>query len=378
MLPLTAAMPAMGSTIGKGLVFSLTQTTAGDYAARVLSVVAIYSADGAARRHVERDDRHRADGGSDEVEGDHAPAPRRARSGRVVLAARRRRSVSGTMTGTAECGRAVGGRGPSCFRIEGCHTSSNHFASATSRSPTGSSSRRCANTRASTASPTTGISSTSASRAVGGAALVFTEATAVTADGRISPDDLGIWDDAHVDGLARIVHFVHGQGSAAGMQLAHAGRKGSTKRPWDGQGRIAPEDGGWTPVGPTDEPFADSYPVPRALTLDEIPTIVAAFRAAAQPRPRRRLRPRRDARRARLPDPRISVAAVESRARTRTADRSTIASVCASKSSTRSARSGRSGCRCSSGSPPPTGPRAAGTSSSRSDCRGGCASTASI
>ncbi len=121
-----------------------------------------------------------------------------------------------------------------------------------------------------------------ASRAVGGAALVFTEASAVTSDGRISPDDLGIWDDAHVYGLARIVHFVHGQGSAAGIQLAHAGRKGSTKRPWDGQGRISPEDGGWTPVGPTDEPFADGYPVPHALTLDEIPLIVAAFRAAAQ------------------------------------------------------------------------------------------------
>src|SRR6478735_8979520 len=95
------------------------------------------------------------------------------------------------------------------------------------------------------------------SRAIGGAALVFTEASAVTADGRISPQDLGIWDDAHIEGLARIVSFLHGQGSAAGMQLAHAGRKGSTKRPWDGQGRIAPEDGGWTPVGPTAEPFAD-------------------------------------------------------------------------------------------------------------------------
>ena len=68
------------------------------------------------------------------------------------------------------------------------------------------------------------------SRAVGGAALVFTEATAVTADGRISPDDLGIWSDAHVEPLERIVRFVHGQGSAAGMQLAHAGRKASTAR----------------------------------------------------------------------------------------------------------------------------------------------------
>src|SRR5215510_7875465 len=71
-------------------------------------------------------------------------------------------------------------------------------------------------------------------RAVGGAALVFTEASAVTADGRISPQDLGVYQDAHVDGLARIVRFVHAQGTYAGMQLAHAGRKGSTARPWEG------------------------------------------------------------------------------------------------------------------------------------------------
>jgi 2,4-dienoyl-CoA reductase-like NADH-dependent reductase (Old Yellow Enzyme family) len=121
-----------------------------------------------------------------------------------------------------------------------------------------------------------------ASRAVGGAALVFTEASAVTPDGRISPQDLGIWDDAHVDGLARIIRFVRGQGSAIGMQLAHAGRKASTKRPWDGQGGIPPEDGGWTPVGPTDEPFTEGYPIPHALTLAEIPAIVGAFRDAAR------------------------------------------------------------------------------------------------
>jgi 2,4-dienoyl-CoA reductase-like NADH-dependent reductase (Old Yellow Enzyme family) len=121
-----------------------------------------------------------------------------------------------------------------------------------------------------------------ASRAIGGAALVFTEASAVTADGRISPHDLGIWDDVHIVGLARIVRFVREQGSAIGIQLAHAGRKASTKRPWEGQGRIAPEDGGWTPVGPTDEPFAENYPIPHALTLAEIPAIVDAFRDAAR------------------------------------------------------------------------------------------------
>src|SRR5262245_56471219 len=78
-------------------------------------------------------------------------------------------------------------------------------------------------------------------RAVGGAALVFTEATAVTADGRISPDDLGIWKDAHVDALARIVRFIHGQRAVAGMQIAHAGRKGSTAAPWKGRAAIGRE-----------------------------------------------------------------------------------------------------------------------------------------
>ena len=74
------------------------------------------------------------------------------------------------------------------------------------------------------------------SRAVGGAGLVFTEAAAVLREARISPEDLGIWSDAHVEPLARIVHFLHQQGSEAGMQLAHAGRKASTRRPWDGGG----------------------------------------------------------------------------------------------------------------------------------------------
>ena len=80
------------------------------------------------------------------------------------------------------------------------------------------------------------------SRAVGGAALVMTEASAVTAEGRISPHDLGIYLDAHVDMLSRIVGFIHSQGSAAGMQLAHAGRKGSTQRPWEGHSAITPEN----------------------------------------------------------------------------------------------------------------------------------------
>src|SRR6185436_13149114 len=115
------------------------------------------------------------------------------------------------------------------------------------------------------------------SRAVGGAALVMTEATAVTADGRISPQDLGIYDAGHVPGLARIVRFIHSQNARAGIQLAHAGRKGSTVRPWDASGVVLREQGGWQPVGPTGEPFAENYPVPRPLRVDEIPAIVDAF-----------------------------------------------------------------------------------------------------
>jgi 2,4-dienoyl-CoA reductase-like NADH-dependent reductase (Old Yellow Enzyme family) len=120
------------------------------------------------------------------------------------------------------------------------------------------------------------------SRAVGGAALVMTEATAVTADGRISPQDLGIYDASHVPGLARIVRFIHSQKAHAGIQLAHAGRKGSTVRPWDGHGVIPRDAGGWEVVGPTGEPFADNYPVPRALRVDETSSVVDAFRVAAR------------------------------------------------------------------------------------------------
>jgi len=119
------------------------------------------------------------------------------------------------------------------------------------------------------------------SRAVGGAALVFTEANAVTADGRISPEDLGIWKDEQVEELGRIVRFIHKAGAAAGTQIAHAGRKGSTMRPWSGAGRVDPPEG-WQPVGPTGEPFADTYPVPHALTIEEIRRVVQAFADAAR------------------------------------------------------------------------------------------------
>jgi len=120
------------------------------------------------------------------------------------------------------------------------------------------------------------------SRAVGGAALVLTEAIAVTPDGRISPQDLGIWKDEHVAELERIARFCAGQGAAWGTQLAHAGRKGSTKRPWDGGGAVAPDAGAWTPVGPGTEPFDPTYPVPAALDESGIAAILRAFADGAQ------------------------------------------------------------------------------------------------
>src|SRR5205085_8099646 len=83
------------------------------------------------------------------------------------------------------------------------------------------------------------------SRAVGGAGLVLTEATAVLPEGRISPHDLGIWADGHIEMLNRIVRFIHQQGSVAGMQLAHAGRKASTRRPWEDAGTVCESEGGW-------------------------------------------------------------------------------------------------------------------------------------
>lgn len=121
-----------------------------------------------------------------------------------------------------------------------------------------------------------------ASRAVGGAGLVFTEATAVLPEGRISPYDLGIWDEAHIPMLARITHFVAGQGAVPGIQLAHAGRKGGTGRPWEGGGAVASQHGGWTPVAPGPAPFDQGYPVPQVLGEDGIARVVAGFRQAAE------------------------------------------------------------------------------------------------
>jgi 2,4-dienoyl-CoA reductase-like NADH-dependent reductase (Old Yellow Enzyme family) len=121
------------------------------------------------------------------------------------------------------------------------------------------------------------------SRAVGGAGLVMTEATAVLPEGRISPQDLGIWSDDHVELLSRIVRFIHGQGSVAGMQLAHAGRKASTYRPWEGDGLIPEAKGGWRRiVAPSALAFAEDHAIPEALTPDGIRDVVQAFGEAAR------------------------------------------------------------------------------------------------
>ena len=108
------------------------------------------------------------------------------------------------------------------------------------------------------------------SRAVGGAGLVFTEATAVTPGGRISPEDVGIWSDAHIEFLARIARFIKSQGAVPGMQLAHAGRKGSTYKPGAGNGAIPLDEGGWEPVAPSALAFAENFAAPRALSREEI------------------------------------------------------------------------------------------------------------
>lgn len=121
-----------------------------------------------------------------------------------------------------------------------------------------------------------------AARAIGGTGLIITEATAVSPEGRISPADLGIWNDTQVAALRRITSFIKGQGSVAGIQLAHAGRKASTAAPWLGGEPVGPEAHGWTPVAPSPLPFDDGHPVPHELTVDEIRGVVDQFREAAR------------------------------------------------------------------------------------------------
>lgn len=120
------------------------------------------------------------------------------------------------------------------------------------------------------------------SRAVGGAGLVLTEASAVVPEGRISPQDLGIWSDDHIEPFVRITRFIHEQGSVAGIQLAHAGRKASTYRPSEkSQGAIPPAEGGWQPVAPSPMAFDQGYAVPEALTEDGIRAVIRRFADAA-------------------------------------------------------------------------------------------------
>ncbi len=121
------------------------------------------------------------------------------------------------------------------------------------------------------------------SRAVGGACAVITEAAAVRPEGRISPDDLGIWADAHVEMLARIFRFVADHGAVPGVQLAHAGRKASTSAPWKGGAPLSLAEGGWTPIfAPSPIPFNDGYQTPTSLDAAGIADLVGAFADAAR------------------------------------------------------------------------------------------------
>lgn len=120
------------------------------------------------------------------------------------------------------------------------------------------------------------------SRAVGGAALIFTEAAAISPEGRISPDDLGIWTDDHIQMLKRMTDFIHQQGSIAGIQLAHAGRKASTQSPWKGGKQIKEQDGGWKTVAPSEIPFHNTDEKPRALSSEELLKVKSDFKAAAK------------------------------------------------------------------------------------------------
>jgi 2,4-dienoyl-CoA reductase-like NADH-dependent reductase (Old Yellow Enzyme family) len=120
------------------------------------------------------------------------------------------------------------------------------------------------------------------SRAVGGAGIVMTEATAVEPEGRITPFDLGLWNDIQESEFSRIASFVRRQGAIAGIQLAHAGRKASHSRPWEGRVPLQPEEGGWEVVGPSPIPWDLGDPAPRELNAGEISILAGKFRTAAK------------------------------------------------------------------------------------------------
>ncbi len=119
------------------------------------------------------------------------------------------------------------------------------------------------------------------SRAVGGAALVIAEATAVSPEGRITPDDLGIWKDDHIEFLKRITAFIAAQGSVPGIQLAHAGRKASHTSPWKGNRPLKIEEGAWTTLAPGAISFKETDPLPKAMSIDDIKQLKKDFRDAA-------------------------------------------------------------------------------------------------
>ena len=120
-------------------------------------------------------------------------------------------------------------------------------------------------------------------RATGGAGLIIAEASAVSPEGRISPGDAGIWADKQVEPLARITRFIKAHGGVAGIQIAHAGRKASASRPWEGGGHLADDAGGWPVVGPSAVAFGGNLDkVPHALTAEEIKGVQADFVAAAK------------------------------------------------------------------------------------------------
>ena len=120
------------------------------------------------------------------------------------------------------------------------------------------------------------------SRAVGGAALVMVEASSVSPEGRISPDDMGIWSEAQRDAFRPIAQFIREQGAVPGIQLAHAGRKASTSTPWQGGGPLPPDRGGWQPLAPSAISFTPAHAMPRELTKAEMDIVVRQFAESAQ------------------------------------------------------------------------------------------------
>ena len=119
-------------------------------------------------------------------------------------------------------------------------------------------------------------------RAVGGAGIVFTEAAAITKQGRISKKDLGIWKDDHIDGLQRITKFISEQGAIPGIQLAHSGRKGSRTTPWEGNLALAPEEDAWETLAPSPLPFAPKDPVPIEMNKAAIQAFLQSYQSATQ------------------------------------------------------------------------------------------------